>query len=167
MLVKTATANHQTLRSITEEPVLRNSGYRHLNESYWRAMKQVRYEPRYCIGSVPLLLLDNSQQASEEFNQMPFFSFSPKTKMRSQLLRRSPTILSISRASQSRLPVPSSHYNRRTISSLAHQHLPRWNPTIPAPCLSSLPRSHILLVGVQSVQALALAAAAALLANAV
>jgi hypothetical protein len=39
MLVEAATANHQTLTFFTEEPVLRHSGSRHLNESYWRVVK--------------------------------------------------------------------------------------------------------------------------------
>jgi hypothetical protein len=154
VLVKAATANHQTLTLITEEPVLRHFGSRHLNESYWRAMKHVRYKPRYRIGS-------------EEFNQIHSFPSRSNQNVVTTAAKLPEQSHGISRGSQSRLPVPSSQHNRPTISSLAHQHLSRWNSTIPAPCLSPLPRSHLALVGVQSVQALASAAAAALLANAV
>jgi hypothetical protein len=157
VLVKAATANHQTLTLITEEPVLRHFGSRHLNESYWCAMKHVRYKPRYRIGS-------------EEFNQIHSFPFRPNQNVvttAAKIAGDTEQSHGISRGSQSRLPVPSSQHNRPAISSLAHQHLSRWNSAIPVPCLSSLPRSHLALVGVQSVQVLASAAAAALLANAV
>ena len=152
MLVEAATANHQTLTLIAEEPVLRHFGSRLLNESYWRAMKHVRYKPRYRIES-------------EEFNQIHSFPFRPNQNVVTTAAKIAGD--TISRGSQSRLPVPSSQHNRPAISSLAHQHLSQWNSAIPVPCLSSLPRSHLALVGVQSVQVLASAAAAALLANAV
>jgi hypothetical protein len=106
VLVKTETAIRQTLRSIIEEPVLRHSGYRHLNESYWRAMKQVRYEPSYCIGSVPAFTSGRSERASEELKQVLFFSLR-KTKMRPQLLRSLPVILSKATASRVRVKVAS------------------------------------------------------------
>jgi hypothetical protein len=97
------------------EPVLRHSGYRHLNESYWRAMKQVRYEPRYCIGSVLAFTSGHSKRASEELKQVPFFSFSPKTKMRPQLLRSLPALLSKATASRVRVKVASQSHPHITI----------------------------------------------------
>src|SRR5271156_2264026 len=66
-------------------------------------------------GVFLLLLLDNSQRASEEFNQMSFFSFSPKTKMRSQLLRRLPAILNKATTSRVRAKVDCQSHPHITI----------------------------------------------------